>query len=168
VNSANRRRSGSGLEDMPVLGTGSNSGRDTGGEGAKPMPVRRVARRAAQSGLCWTGDRLARRARPLRRRRGDTVPRPGAGPAPWRERRRLDSTARSRVAARRRKRHSRCGRRAPEPARPSAQERTRAWKRARKSRVTGPAFPLPMSRPSNCRIATISVAVPVRNASSAV
>jgi hypothetical protein len=49
-----------------------------------------------------------------------------------------------------------------------AQLRTSVWKRARRSRVTGPDFPAPMSRPSTWRMATTSAAVPVKNASSAV
>jgi hypothetical protein len=48
------------------------------------------------------------------------------------------------------------------------QLRTSAWNRARRSRVTGPALPLPMIRPSSWRMATSSLAVPVKNASSAV
>lgn len=48
------------------------------------------------------------------------------------------------------------------------QLRTRAWKRARMSRVIGPALPEPITRPSTCRIATTSLAVPVKKASSAV
>ena len=49
-----------------------------------------------------------------------------------------------------------------------AQLRTSAWKRDRRSRVTGPGLPLPMTRPSTWRIAITSLAVPVKNASSAV
>ena len=48
------------------------------------------------------------------------------------------------------------------------QLRTSAWNRVRRSRVTGPGFPLPMFRPSSERIPTISLAVPVKKASSAV
>ncbi len=48
------------------------------------------------------------------------------------------------------------------------QLRTSVWNRARRSRVTGPGFPLPMVRPSSERIPTISLAVPVKKASSAV
>ncbi len=48
------------------------------------------------------------------------------------------------------------------------QLRTRAWKRVRRSRVIGPDLPAPISRPSTCRMATTSAAVPVKNASSAV
>jgi hypothetical protein len=49
-----------------------------------------------------------------------------------------------------------------------AQLRTSAWKRDRRSRVTGPGLPVPMTRPSTWRIAITSLAVPVKNASSAV
>ena len=48
------------------------------------------------------------------------------------------------------------------------QLRTSVWKRERRSRVTGPGRPPPMSRPSSCRMPTTSEAVPVKKASSAV
>ena len=58
------------------------------------------------------------------------------------------------------------GRRGGRPRR--AQLRTSAWKRERRSRVIGPGLPPPMTRPSTWRMAITSLAVPVKNASSAV
>ena len=134
---------------------------------AKPMPLSgSVSRREARRALCRRGDQPARRARTWTMKRVDTLPRSSAAPDPQRERKRPDSIAMNWESAQPRTTHSRAA--SVLQHSPRHQLRTSAWNRARRSRVTGPALPAPMIRPSSWRIATISLAVPVKKASSAV